>query len=349
VTVTAAGLATDLSAHAIEAAPAGLGAAIAASPLPTATAAAVAPSLTNTITVTLMQKITATGALVLLVGAGIYQANAAYRERADTQRLLQHSNTLAAEARSLHAERDQAASRLAAVEKQIDGRLAKPTAPASGTDAAMEAQAMTWLTNLNRMKALLTERPSLGIPELQLLRDQDWFGVVAEGVKLDTDADIRRAFQYLRTAAVGLAVPKIRAALNGYVKAHDGALPDEPRQLLPHFDPPVDAAILDRYQMLQTGKVSAISDRISDSGLMREKATADVEYDAFWTFGMGGFNRLAAMTHNVSEGQKAFAKANGGQQATTAEQLTAYLPWPVERHALEAHLKRQLAPAGGAR
>ena len=208
---------------------------------------------------------------------------------------------------------------------------------------------MTWLTNLDRMKALLTERPSLSIPELQLLSDQDWFAVVAEGVKLDNDSDIRRAFQYLRTTAVGLAVPKIRAALNGYVKAHDGMLPDEPRQLLPFFDPPIDPSIVDRYQMLQTGNVSANSNRIADAGLMREKVPADFEYDAFWTFGMGGFRRIAAMDHNVAEGQKAFAKANGGRRATTAEQLTPYLPWPVEHRALQAHLNRPPAPTGGAR
>jgi len=101
--------------------------------------------------------------------------------------------------------------------------------------------------------------------------------------------------------------------------------------------------------MLQTGKLSDLSQSDADMRLMTVKSPTDIEYDTIWSFGTSGGSVSSAMTYNVSEARKEFTKANNGQKATTAEQLLPFLKWPVDAVALEKYLHPPSATTGGAR
>ena len=92
--------------------------------------------------------------------------------------------------------------------------------------------------------------------------------------------------------------------------------------------------------MLQTGKLSDVP----RNQLMRILAPkpADVEYDASNSVGTNGYgNTGVAMNENVREARRQFSNLNGGQRATTAEQLLPYLKWPVSAAALQKYLAPQ--------
>jgi hypothetical protein len=82
---------------------------------------------------------------------------------------------------------------------------------------------------------------------------------------------------------------------------------------------------------------------------MTVKSPTDIEYDTIWSFGINGCLVMNAMSYNVSEARKEFAKANNGQKATTAEQLLPFLKWPVDAVALEKYLHPPSATTGGVR
>jgi hypothetical protein len=68
----------------------------------------------------------------------------------------------------------------------------------------------------------------------------------------------------------------LRGALQEYINANNGLLPADVSQLRPYFQSPVDDAILERYQLLHTGKLSDVS---PEEWLVAEKAPVDTDYD----------------------------------------------------------------------
>ena len=337
VTVTAAGLATDLSAHALQIAPVGLGTAISSTAaLSSATAVATAVETSRFIAMTTLQKSVALAALMAVAGAGLYQARLVAQHSAETADLREQNDRATNEIRDLRLARATAAAKLKDVEQRIDARLAQalPVAPA---DIALESQMQQWLAQVDRLKGFLAERPEWNIPELKLLTDERWFSAAATD-RFETEEQFRRATASLRDAAVSLAAGRIMNALKAYVAAHDGMLPASPLDLAPLFDPPIDEAILIRYQMLQTGKASEVP-RNQASHLIEPIAPADVEFDAYSFIGLNGYgNQGAAIFTDLREAQRKFSMANNGQRVTNAEQLLPFLKWPVSAATLEKYL-----------
>ncbi len=341
LTVSAATLATDLSAHAILSAPAALSATIATATAALSTATVV--TITKTVLMTTLQKALVTAAFVITAGAGLYEASVIYRQRAELAQLQTHSAALLADLDRTRAEHAATVRRFAAVEAQIDARLVAARPPAPGSDAALEVQIQLWLANLDRLKQLVLQRPDLAIPELQFLSADDWVGVASQTASapgLDTEAGVRRSFAILRRRAENLMAMKLQRALNTYLKSADGILPDSITQLLPHFDPSIVPELLFRYELLRTGKLADISANDRSTGIIATKSIVDLDQDSFWRIGTGGFTSSSAMSFLVTEAQRQFGQANGGQRATLPEQLTPYLKWPVD----QAKLKKFLAP-----
>ncbi len=337
IVVTAAGLTTDLSAHALHAAPAGLGATIASTAaLTKVTATAAAAETTRLLAMTSLQKSLALSVVVLVAGAGFYETNLLARQSAEATDLLQQIERAGRENRELRRAQAATSAKLKDVEQRLDARLtaALSVAPA---DAALEAQMQQWLGQLDRIKEFLAQRPQWNIPELKLLTDESWFGAAATD-RFETEEQFRRATAQLRDVAVSRASGRIMEALKAYMSAHDGMLPSSPLDLAPHFEPPIDEAILARYQMLQTGKASDVP-RAEAMHIIEPKAPADVEYDAYSYIGLNGWgNRGVAIYTDLRAAQRQFSNANGGQRATNAEQLLPYLKWPVSAATLEKYL-----------
>lgn len=337
VAVTAAALSTELSAHAVQLAPAGLGAAISsATTLAGGATATIALKTPSVLAMTTLQKTFALAALVAIAGADLYQGRLLAENSAEAMALAEQNARAVVGNRDLRLARVALAGKLNEVERRIDGRLAAaiPVAPA---DAALESQMREWLVQVDRMKQFLTQRPEWDIPELKLLSEESWFNAAA-GARFESEEQFRRATASLRDRAVSLASSRIMRALNAYLQAHDGLLPGSPGELAPHFDPPIAPEILARYVMLQTGKASEVPRRDA-MHILEPKAPADVEYDANYHIGTNGYgNNGVAMHTNVREAQQQFAKAHNGLNATTAEQLLPLLKWPVSAAVLQSYL-----------
>ncbi len=324
IAITAAGLATDLSAHAMQFAPVGLGAAISSAAALSGTAGSItAVEATKVIAMTSLQKTALATACALVVGAGLYEAAAFVRQRSDLAAQEQQTATFTAQLQRVREEEVAARSRLKSIEAQIDSRLAS-----AGTDAALESRLRSWQANLDQLRQTLRQRPNLAIPELQLLTDEDWFDAATKA-KLDSDDDVRRTLASLRTKATDLMGDKLRTALNAYLKASDDILPDRIDQLLPFFDPPIASAWLDRYELLQTGK---LIDR--SSLIIGPRSFGDIEYDQLLEFGPTRSSRGNAMDENVARAWLSGGTATG-RNPETAAQFMPYLKWPASEAAVE--------------
>jgi RNA polymerase sigma factor (sigma-70 family) len=126
VTIGASGLAVVLSANSVQAAPAGLAAAISTAALAgTAVTTLTAVTATKAIAMTLLQKTAVTAALAIVAGVAIYQAHQASQLREQNQALQQQLAPLSDQVQQLQQERDKASNQLAGLSDQL--ALAKKT------------------------------------------------------------------------------------------------------------------------------------------------------------------------------------------------------------------------------
>jgi hypothetical protein len=337
VAVTAASLATDLSAHALHVAPLGLGASVAV-----AAASAVPPvtlSAATTLAMTTTQKFGAAAALVA-AAVVVYEAVLIQRQSRTLDELRGQTSALAAEATALRTARNTSMGRLAFVQSQIDTRRAQAVAStSSASDAPLEAQMRRWLAQLDQLKRFVAEHRDLDIPELQFLSEQNWFGIAASG-NFATEEDFRKASSSLRRTAENIFANKLHQALTLYVRSNADRLPNTPQELLPFFDPPIEPALLDRYELLHRGLASDVP-AADDTRVIAPKKPADVERDAYYSAGVGGYGNTSAMSHNLMIAEREFQKAHPGERPVTAAQLLPYLKWPVDAAVVQRVLDRQ--------
>ena len=138
------------------------------------------------------------------------------------------------------------------------------------------------LGKINLIKQQLALAPALNIPELRYLDDTTW-ALTVHRATLETEADVRKALATLRNNAKTAFAPYLRKALQTYAQTNQGALPVEFSQLKPYFDPPVEDALLDRYQMLQTGKLDEVA---RGAKLVGEKEPVDADFDGLTQIGL---------------------------------------------------------------
>lgn len=309
----AGGLILAISSSAVQAAPLGLSAAISTALVGT-TPVSLAASTTKAITMTTFQKTAIIATLVAAVGTGIYQARRASILQAEAEFQRQRQSQFAAQVAQLILAGQDAARRLDAVREEnarlnrnaiellrLRGELTQLRA---ASDQARDAAATTemalksWLARVRELKRLPERMPGKAIPELRLLTEEDWlelakdpFGHDGDEVTLDDDATARRYLSNVRAKAKDKLMRVLSRAIEGYANAHDGQLPAESVQLKPHlmnrhFDGParaveisesaVDDAVLERYAVLQTGKLVDVPD---DKAILAEKAPVDSEHD----------------------------------------------------------------------
>ena len=335
IAVGTGALATQISTHAVQSAPAGMSLAIAAA-LPPGVVATAYP-LSNAIVMTTLQKAAVTAAFVIAAGTACYETIAVQRQRLILLANQQRTEALQQEIHSLRAGRDLAKSRLNATERQIDFSLAQSTPPAVGSDAALELRMKAWIVRIERLKNVLRQRPQFYIPELELLPEKEWFDAVAKA-KLVSDQEIRLSLAGLRNRARNALAEKMSEALTNYAAAHAGFLPGNPADLAPFLNVPNAGPILDGYEMLQTGKL--VDAQLQGQGMFRgmviaTKSPADVEYDSFWARGTRGQATTGAAIYDVVQAQREYAKANHGRKPVTSSQLSPFLRWPLESTTLE--------------
>jgi RNA polymerase sigma factor (sigma-70 family) len=353
VTSTASTLAAALAAGAVMSAPAGLAATISSAAL---ASAAVGAGTTLTLMTMTKLKLGIIGTVVL---AGVatplllqHQAQVELRdENQSLRQLVDQLNPLAAENERLsnllaQANRSPAfapiqsnellrlrgeVARLRDDAKEL-ARLKSAGSSTSGHDPAIEATLKTWAAWATRLKQGLNQMPDKRIPELQLLTEKDWLDAVKNAKQMETDEDMRVALNNLRNSAKQQFGEMTRNALKKYADANSGQIPGDLSQLKPYFDKPVDDAMLQRYKLLQTGKL-ADAPSTGDNFLFVEQAPpVDDEYDSFYQFRMNG-TRTSSVSRTRDDLRAAateYAKANNGLLPRDASQISPYLRQAVD-------------------
>jgi RNA polymerase sigma factor (sigma-70 family) len=300
-----------LSAKAVQAAPAGLISSISATGALSGAALHQAGmfGLTKTLTMTTMQKAFLATAITTAISTGIYHVSKVSRLEAQLQASEQHQKPLDEQIQLLRQERDEAMNRLGlaqrdseALRQQVaeipklrgevarlrrDARESAQIRPADGQKESdpLESAAKSWAAQVSQLRQRLEQTPDKKIPELQFVTDQDWFDAVGQTNRLQTDADFRKALERLRRTAKNKFVPMMQLALSTYTAANDGQLPTDLAQLKPYFESPIDDAILQRYALTHTGR---LSDLPPTEPLVVEKTPVDEEHDTMYLIYLKG-------------------------------------------------------------
>jgi RNA polymerase sigma factor (sigma-70 family) len=304
VTTGAAALSVALSAHVVQAAPVGLAMAL-------SNAALVGTSVVTTATVTAAQTIAMTtlqksligATLAVAVGTGIYEARQASASRSQLQVLQQQHAPLAEQVDQLTRDRDSAANKLAALQKDLarvqsdNERLRREAAEVTklrgevnrlraGEQQAGQANAaapvgddpftqsvLAMTQRAGELNGYLQRMPEKRIPELQLLTENDWLSV-AKDVSLQTEPEVRQALAELRNTAKHKFATYALKAVDKFAAANNGQLPAEISQLKPYFDVPVEDSMLERYQVLHGSEAND-----PESWVISENVRVDPEVD----------------------------------------------------------------------
>jgi RNA polymerase sigma factor (sigma-70 family) len=309
VTLSATAITGAVVANSIQAAPAGLAAAITAAALSGTTITTTAViAATKAIAMTTLQKTLVTVTVAVLAGAGLYEARQAANARAEAQTLQQQQTPLTEQIKQLQSERDETARQLASLRednerlnrdtgellklrgevprlrnalKELALRDAATTSGATNANDQIELEAKALSAKAHLLKQLFEQMPERKIPELKYWGDQSLL-IMANGADLETDAGISRAMSDRRQEAKELFATLLTSGLDSYTRANAGQLPPDTSQLKPYVTG-VDDVILQRYQMIKTGNVSNLQ---SGEKVIAEKAAVDEHYDTLFQFGI---------------------------------------------------------------
>ena len=361
VTVGASGLVVVISANAVQAAPVGLAVTISTTAVLAGTAIHTSTVLaaTKTITMTTLQKNLIVATIAVIAGTGIYEAHQASRLRSQNELLQKQQAPLAEQIRQLQHERDGTKLQLAALQaeneqlksNQNTAELLKlrgeTTRLRNNANDPAESAVKASLAKVNLLKQRLEQTPGAKIPEFQFLTEEDWLNAVKDG--LNTDEDYRQAFSALRNAAEQNFRPMIQSALRQYIQANNGQFPTDLSQLQSYFNLPVDAAILQRWQILPAADFPNTS--VGADWVVTQKAAVDDKYDECLVLGPdggGGFNSgFEESLRTLVPALQAYSAANNGQTFSLVNQtgladlspLTPYLQTPEQQAAVQKLLQ----------
>lgn len=330
ITSTSAALAAALSAQPALAAPAGLAGAVTTGALATLTAVGagvLALETTKTIAMTTLSKILITTVCAATIGGWFYESREVARQRLQLAAMQKTTVNLTQQIRALRTSNRAVASD-------------PTTAPATSSSSGF-AIIQGWIDRAEDLRTLLDATPDKSIPELQFLTEEDWLGV-AKDAKLDSDEEVRKAFSALRNAAKSKFTPKLQTALQRYVAANGNQFPADIMLLAPLFEPPVDASILRRYEMLPPGTPGSIE---AGSWQISEKGPVDEDFDTLHRVslhgrGSGSVNRLRTA---LEQARSLFAKNNNGQMPKETSELVPYLS-PADAAEVQQKLQENGSP-----
>lgn len=336
VTVTAAGLAADLSAHALETAPAALTASLSTSAF--LTSAALAPvtvQATQTVTLTVMQKAAAIAATAGVMGFAVYETKAFATQRGlltdNATRIVALQSTL----RGLDTAQTAASRKLKETRATLASQLSF-----TATDPAVESAIDAWLQRVSRLRQLAAERADLAIPELALLPENGWFNAAREA-RLDTDEQIREVFKKLRDQARVFFARELQAALTRYVDAHDGWMPGAVTELDRATSATLlPASLLARHEMLRTGRLEDVP---RGEWIMAERVEFASPQGSRIYVGRheSGTDDLTTVSEaEFNHAVRAFVAAHAGQLPSGPDPLLPFLRTPPTASATREFLAR---------
>jgi hypothetical protein len=316
---------------------------------------------TKTMVMTTFQKTLITAALVVTVGAGIFEARQAARLNDQIKLLQQQQAPLAEQIGQLKTRNESLSQRLTEMGEakklseaqfrellKLRGQLGQQqelnTKTAENNSRA--AFVKDWLAREDQLKQLVQQYPDKTIPELKLLSEQQWL-YAAMKAKTDTDKDVQETLANLRREGEGNFATLTHDALSGYMKANNGQFPTDISQLKEYFSPPLDDAILQRWEVAPASANPGVG--VGDA-IITEKSPVDASLDSHWAIGANGYG---SSSYSATEQQaalaviqpvvKAYAADNNGNDPTDPSQILPYLKTPQQKAAYKILLKNQAA------
>ena len=148
----------------------------------------------------------------------------------------------------------------------------------------LSAAGKLWSERATQLKQWLEANPAGKIPELQFLTDSDWIEAI-HPLTLDTEEDCRRAMGNVRANAELRVFHILHGALRQYGKANNWQFPTALSQLSPYFRSPVDAAVLDRYEIVRANRLVGELQQ-GEEWAITQKAPIDAQWDSRQAIGM---------------------------------------------------------------
>jgi hypothetical protein len=148
---------------------------------------------------------------------------------------------------------------------------------------------------VNLLKQKLDEWPNLRIPELQYVTDRDWLDAANDTENLASDKDYHWDLRQLLGAGEDHFGSMAMSALQKYANANNQQFPTNLSQLEPYFDPPVDDAILQRYEIVPAKTIrsaNSIEQYKNTEWLIAQKMPDDENYgtnDSREVIGVNGY------------------------------------------------------------
>ncbi len=275
VSVSAAGLATDLSAHALLTAPGTLSAQLAAHALASASLPSSALSAAQKVALTAAQKtLLAAAALALVVGA--FEGWKLFAQGRDFAALTAQNDRARAAVSDLSLRHTATLARRQALQSQL---AAQQTAAA---DASIVTEIRARLARVKTIKQLLAKNPALDLPEIRLLEDNQWLEAL-QGYDLKDSDQLEAAVLNLRAVAKNEFASSLVDALVAYLKNSHDRLPASIAELAPYFSSTCDPVMLDRYELLHSGNLADLPHgSLPSSGASHTGRQTGVSPDRQW-------------------------------------------------------------------
>jgi RNA polymerase sigma factor (sigma-70 family) len=354
--VGVAGLTALIASNAVQSAPAGLKTAILASAALCGAGAPIAGTIaiSKTLAMTTLQKAFIGAALATAVGTGLYEAHRASDFQEQMQALRQQMDPSAGQVNQLRQQLEAATRQLTELKSQnemlrrdladlprLRGEVARlrDRAPATSDDPTAIA-AKSWLARVGQLKERIQQTPGAKIPEFQFLTENDWLKA-AQG-ELNTDEDYRRALSGLRgTAETTFINTELSPAIKQYLNANNGQFPTDLAQLRNYFDPPVDASVLQRWEVVPANTTPNIN--MGGDWVITQVTAVDEDYDHRFVVGPNGYGSSGAGDWNsatsprtvLRSAMQAYMNANNGLEPSEPSQLSPYVTTPEEQAALQ--------------
>jgi hypothetical protein len=329
--VASATLARDLSAHAIGSAPGGLAAAISSSGA--ASAAALAPlaaKTTHHLAMTTLQKSALAAAFTAAVGVCLFEGREIQRQNRALRAAETHRADLLAHVQPLRAAR-------AAAARPEANRLPSsvPTLPDE-----MAEELTAWRNRAAELKNVFVQLPEQRIPEIALLEENQWLELAKDAVLTESDT-LDDTLRKVRFAAKGTFALRLQLALKKYLQTSGGTLPGQVTQLAPLFEPAIDPAILQRYEMAARGTADAASEFV-----VAEKLPVRAGDKRIFVGLEDGADSDDRAQKSLKRALQAYAADHGGSQPGSGNllDLLPYLP-PAEQDEVRQWAEREMREA----
>jgi hypothetical protein len=238
------------------------------------------------------------------------------------------------QAENLELRRSEEASR--------DSAAAAASAKVAVLPPGSEIDAGGVIEGVFRIKEFLAAHPEKGIPEMRLLKDEDWLARI-EGMPLNTFAAECKALASVRELAQMRLGEMVGLAMKDFMTANGGQMPASPGQLALYL-PPNDADLL---QGVDAADMNRPHPWILTHWVFQKDPMVDPWYDSTLFVATNEWGtRMTGPGFALEDAFVAFQKAMGSAPASSSD-LLPYLKTPIDPSTMSA-LFEAMRPAPNA-